>query len=55
MSQSGRKGMIVGALIGCVAALANWEGRVGVALSSVIVSAAIGWTIGYYLDKRRKV
>lgn len=55
MSQTGRKGMIIGALIGLVAALANWEGEFGAAASSIIVSAAIGWTCGYFWDRHRNI
>ena len=54
MNPAGRNGIIAGALVGCLAAAVNWEGEVGVAASSIIVGAAIGWTIGYHLYGKRK-
>lgn len=47
-----RKGTLAGALAGFVAAAANWDGNIVVALSSIMIGAAIGWVVGYYLGKR---
>ena len=49
----GMKGMLIGSVVGCLSAWSQWEGDVGAALRLVIVSAAIGFGIGYFIGKRR--
>jgi uncharacterized membrane protein len=46
--------MIIGALVGLVTAVANWDSKPMAAASSIVVSAAIGLGIGYYVSKRRR-
>ena len=49
----GMKGMLIGSIVGCLLAWSQWEGNVGASLSLVVVSAAIGFGIGYFIGKRR--
>lgn len=53
VSSSGCRGMIVGALVGCLIAFANWSGETMQAAQYVIVAAATGWLIGYQIGKNR--
>lgn len=45
--------MLGGAAIGSMFALANWHGQIGPMASTIVVSSAIGFTIGYFVGKRR--
>ena len=47
------KGLLIGALIGGLAAWSQWPGDAGAILRIVIVAAAIGFTVGYFIGKRR--
>jgi hypothetical protein len=49
----GMKGMLVGALGGCLAAWSQWQGDAGATVRIVIVAAAIGFGMGYLIGKRR--
>lgn len=50
---AGMKGLLIGGLIGCVAAWSQWQGDAGAAVGFVVVGAAIGFTVGYFIGKRR--
>ena len=49
----GLRGMLVGALVGLLAAWSQWEGSVGAVIRVVVVVAAIGFVVGHYIGKRR--
>lgn len=50
---AGMKGLLVGSLLGCLAAWSQWDGHAGAGLRLIIVGAAIGFAIGYFIGKRR--
>jgi hypothetical protein len=49
----GMKGLLIGSVVGALAAWSQWQGDPGTALRLLIVSAAIGFAIGYFIGKRR--
>jgi hypothetical protein len=49
----GIKGLLIGSVVGFLAGWSQWEGNVDAALRLVVVSAAIGFAIGYFIGKRR--
>ena len=49
----GMKGMLIGALVGCLTAWSQWQGDAGPAVRIVVVTAAIGYAVGYFIGRRR--
>jgi hypothetical protein len=47
------RGMLAGAFVSSMVALANWHGQIGPMLRTIIVGSAIGFAIGYFVGKRR--
>lgn len=54
MSRAGSKGMLIGAVMGFAIAYATWTGDTAQAAYHLIVSAAIGWFVGYQIGKNRR-
>ncbi len=50
---AGKRGLLIGALVGCIAAFTNWDGRLIVAASSIGTGAFIGWAIGLFIGRKR--
>jgi hypothetical protein len=49
----GMKGLLIGGIVGCLVAAAQWQDDAGAAIRVVVVTAAIGFTVGYFVGKRR--
>ena len=49
----GMKGLIIGALVGRLAAWSQWQGDAIATVRIVVIAAAIGFTVGYFISKGR--